>query len=73
MVKKKNRKEVGIYVHIPFCLKKCRYCDFLSAPTDEAEKERYVQPVLQEIESISGENDLLWRWYAFVAKSFSYL
>ena len=51
MVKKKNRKEVGIYVHIPFCLKKCRYCDFLSTPTDEAEKERYVQAVLQEIAS----------------------
>ena len=23
---------LGIYVHIPYCLRKCRYCDFLSFP-----------------------------------------
>ena len=25
-----NNKELGIYVHIPFCAKKCYYCDFIS-------------------------------------------
>ena len=26
---------IGVYVHIPYCLKKCRYCDFCSIPIDE--------------------------------------
>ena len=26
----KNRDKLGIYIHIPFCLKKCAYCDFIS-------------------------------------------
>lgn len=26
---------IGVYVHIPYCLKKCRYCDFCSIPVDE--------------------------------------
>ena len=25
-----NNKEIGIYVHIPFCKQKCYYCDFVS-------------------------------------------
>ena len=25
-------KELGIYVHIPFCIRKCAYCDFISYP-----------------------------------------
>ena len=31
-----------IYIHIPFCVKKCDYCDFLSAPADLETKEKYV-------------------------------
>lgn len=38
-----------IYVHIPFCVKKCEYCDFLSAPGDEEKKEAYVQALCMEI------------------------
>ena len=29
--KEQNLRELEIYVHIPFCVKKCAYCDFLSA------------------------------------------
>lgn len=43
-------KKLGLYIHIPFCVKKCRYCDFLSAPYKEAEKEMYVQALVTEIE-----------------------
>ncbi len=43
-------KELGIYLHFPFCVKKCRYCDFLSAPGGEEVRERYVQALLTEIE-----------------------
>jgi len=50
--KKRNaapKKPLGLYVHIPFCVKKCNYCDFLSAPADDATKERYVEALCKEI------------------------
>ncbi len=43
-------KELSIYVHIPFCVQKCRYCDFLSFPAKQQEKEEYVELLLREIE-----------------------
>lgn len=39
---------IGVYVHIPYCLRKCRYCDFCSVPIDET-AERYRSAVEQEI------------------------
>ena len=39
----------GIYVHIPFCVRKCRYCDFLSFPAREDVKKAYVKALMQEI------------------------
>ncbi|MCM1468576.1 MAG: radical SAM family heme chaperone HemW [Alistipes sp.] len=42
-------KKLGLYVHIPFCVKKCRYCDFLSGPYDEGERARYVKALVAEI------------------------
>lgn len=41
--------ELEIYVHIPFCVKKCAYCDFLSFPGTERTKEEYVAALLNEI------------------------
>lgn len=38
-----------IYIHIPFCKKKCDYCDFLSAPADDETIEKYVAALLREI------------------------
>ncbi len=43
-------RELEIYVHIPFCVRKCAYCDFLSAPASSAEQERYVEALIREIE-----------------------
>ena len=44
---------LGIYVHVPFCVKKCNYCDFLSFPlkkeTDCRNTENYVKALQQEI------------------------
>ena len=42
--------KLGIYIHIPFCVKKCDYCDFLSAPSDEKTMERYTKALVKEIE-----------------------
>lgn len=42
----------GIYVHIPFCQKKCRYCDFISFDkVDECIKGEYVKSLIKEIEN----------------------
>lgn len=46
-----SKKRLSLYVHIPFCIRKCNYCDFLSAPADDATKEAYIQALLFEIES----------------------
>lgn len=50
---KRSPRELGLYLHIPFCVKKCDYCDFLSAPATEDTKEQYVNALLTEIESWS--------------------
>lgn len=44
-----EKKELELYVHIPFCVKKCAYCDFLSAPASEEERSAYVNALLREI------------------------
>lgn len=45
----KNKK--GLYLHIPFCVKKCNYCDFLSAPATKADREVYVDCLIKEIQA----------------------
>lgn len=50
----------GIYIHIPFCIRKCGYCDFLSAPADEALQRRYAACVAEEIRQFvqtAGDSD----------------
>jgi oxygen-independent coproporphyrinogen III oxidase len=46
-----NTRDLGLYVHIPFCVKKCRYCDFLSAAADESTIEKYTLALVSEIEN----------------------
>lgn len=46
---KTNQKPLSIYIHIPFCVRKCLYCDFLSAPAGEQEQEQYLRALLEEI------------------------
>lgn len=45
------KKELELYVHIPFCVRKCAYCDFLSGPAGETEKSTYTEALLREIRS----------------------
>lgn len=44
-----GKKELELYIHIPFCVKKCKYCDFLSFPADEGTQETYVAALKKEI------------------------
>lgn len=46
-------RELSIYIHIPFCVRKCLYCDFLSAPAGKEEIESYVNLLLREIKEQS--------------------
>jgi oxygen-independent coproporphyrinogen III oxidase len=41
---------IGLYLHIPYCLHKCGYCDFNSHNINKAEMESYVQALLSEME-----------------------
>lgn len=50
-VQNKKRETLGIYLHIPFCMQKCQYCDFLSAPAGKEKIERYIQTMQVEMES----------------------
>ena len=45
------KKDLGLYIHIPFCIKKCAYCDFLSWKSTEEEREDYVRALEREIRS----------------------
>ena len=43
------RKKLELYIHIPFCAKKCGYCDFLSGPAAVSVQQRYVEQLIEEI------------------------
>lgn len=44
-------KEIGLYFHIPFCVKKCDYCDFVSYPGKEKSEDKYFDALYKELES----------------------
>lgn len=46
---KKNKATAGLYLHIPFCLQKCLYCDFCSFAGRQDDHERYVDRLCREI------------------------
>ena len=50
-------KELELYLHIPFCVKKCNYCDFLSAPAGEETRAAYVDALLEEIRGFDEPED----------------
>lgn len=44
-----NNNNLELYIHTPFCVKKCAYCDFLSFPADTNTQIQYVHALLNEI------------------------
>ena len=48
-------KNIGIYIHIPFCKQKCKYCDFISFTNKENMMEDYFKCLLMEIEEKSKD------------------
>ena len=49
-------RDIGIYVHIPFCKKKCDYCDFVSFSNKEEMIEKYVDCLIKEIADRSNDS-----------------
>ena len=49
-------KELGIYIHIPFCKKKCYYCDFISYENKLKYVQEYIEQVIKELEQYNLEN-----------------
>ena len=47
--------KAGIYIHIPFCIKKCNYCAFLSGPAGPEVRQEYVNHLIEEIRLRSRE------------------
>lgn len=48
------KKNMELYIHVPFCVKKCAYCDFLSFPADEGTKRRYVEKLMEEMRTMGA-------------------
>lgn len=43
-------KKLALYIHIPFCVQKCLYCDFLSMPSDQTIQEEYITCLMNELQ-----------------------
>ena len=56
-------KRLGIYVHIPFCAKKCDYCDFYSLASSEDEKKAYIEALKRDIREASKKVSDEYRVY----------
>ncbi len=50
----RNRQRAGLYVHIPFCLRKCRYCDFYST-TDMSLKRSFMGALTHEMQLVRSD------------------
>ena len=51
-----HTKNIGLYIHIPFCKKKCEYCDFKSYAGQEALIDEYIKWLNYEIELVGKSN-----------------
>ena len=51
-----RRKQIGLYIHIPFCKQKCSYCDFCSYAEKQGLIPQYIKCLLQEIKEVGSNN-----------------
>ena len=52
------KKPLELYIHIPFCVKKCDYCDFLSGPAGKERQREYFQALEREIAAVPDFSDM---------------
>jgi putative coproporphyrinogen dehydrogenase len=48
-LEKRGKKPLALYIHIPFCARKCGYCDFLSFPSTEEKMRSYMEQLRREL------------------------
>lgn len=53
-----TQKELGIYIHIPFCKQKCYYCDFISYSNKTELIEQYIECILKEIQDWKNNTNI---------------
>ena len=49
---------LGLYLHIPYCFSKCRYCDFYSRPGERGVPDAYVEALVRELDRFAPERPL---------------
>ena len=49
MMNTDKNKQIGMYIHIPFCIRKCKYCDFVSEAASDFVHENYINALIDEI------------------------
>lgn len=49
-------KKIGVYIHIPFCKRKCYYCDFISFVSDKDIQKKYIEALKKEIKNFFENN-----------------
>ena len=52
-------REIGLYIHIPFCKQKCYYCDFVSFANMNDKEEEYIACIQKEIVQYATENKVM--------------
>lgn len=52
-------KEIGLYIHIPFCKQKCYYCDFCSYPSKLNLQYEYVNSLIKELKNLNNKDEYL--------------
>jgi oxygen-independent coproporphyrinogen-3 oxidase len=60
--REKREQKVGVYVHIPFCTRKCHYCSFNSVPSAPVPEKEYVECILKELRNLVETEGLHTRW-----------
>lgn len=50
-----NKENMGMYVHIPFCTKKCDYCDFVSYSMNDNAQQEYLDALFLEIDRVKDK------------------
>ncbi|MDF2521500.1 MAG: oxygen-independent coproporphyrinogen oxidase [Clostridia bacterium] len=54
-------KEIGLYIHIPFCKQKCLYCDFNSYVCSDAQVDSYIEALIKEIRMYNNEHQFKYK------------
>ena len=54
-------RRLGLYIHVPFCRRKCDYCDFYSLANSEDRMQDYVRALLLNLEELApGQRGMCW-------------